>query len=676
MAKKTMTWQEAILSHFTPKRERMLLVIDPDNLMRDDALLAEVQNSNYDVLELDDEVSFRHLFERNYRSRWDDGEARHVVVVVHTTDGERHIPYDLWKKSRRIELSVSALFPNLNAIVVRQLDNAYYTDLYPAHQQLVARCEMLRGERQTIEFILRVVFGLDPAGASDPARWVEFLIHKHYSVRELPPALEDYVTQNLLPGVARAGLRPEFLNDPAAFYVWLGEGWAAYVAHVSGQDAPPPVDLADTRLRPLLGYLFAEGLVARVLAPKTLPPGQEWMAIGLTSAQQVGVGRQHIKEEQSVVQALYNLKTRLARLQAMDDTTLPSGKTDLRDWLNLANEWAEVIYQANSLPSVAYDEIQPDLAAARQALDEHFWAFVQARYSAVDYYQDNKGPICLMAVNRWLYQQADRDERLALLCFDGLALDQWLLLRDYLRSVLPDLSFQENRTYAVAPTVTPVSRQALFAGRPPTTFAETLHRTDKDADRWQAYWINQNVPQRWVAHAAVKVSGQGLGDVRAIAEGKNRRLGLLVNLFDEVMHAVKGMTPEADKRVYYDTLRSHLENGRLAELFDLLLDHGYHLFLTADHGNIAGIGNGLKPPKALVESHARRVAIYDRAELAEEYAAAYGLQRFRTKALPPDVHPVYLPGTQLFAPEDATHISHGGLSLEELVVPFVEVTRP
>ena len=91
------------------------------------------------------------------------------MVVVHTTDGDRHIPYDLWQKSKRIELSVSGLFPNLNAIVVRQLDNAYYADLYPAHEQLVARGEMLRGERQTIEFILRVCFGLDPAGAADPA---------------------------------------------------------------------------------------------------------------------------------------------------------------------------------------------------------------------------------------------------------------------------------------------------------------------------------------------------------------------------------------------------------------------------------------------------------------------------------------------------------------------------
>ena len=88
----------------------MLLVIDPDNLMRDDALLAEVQNSNYDVIELADEVSFRFHFERNYRSRWDNGESRHIVVIVHTTNGDRYIPYDLWQKSKRIELSVSAFF--------------------------------------------------------------------------------------------------------------------------------------------------------------------------------------------------------------------------------------------------------------------------------------------------------------------------------------------------------------------------------------------------------------------------------------------------------------------------------------------------------------------------------------------------------------------------------------
>jgi hypothetical protein len=359
----------------------------------------------------------------------------------------------------------------------------------------------------------------------------------------------------------------------------------------------------------------------------------------------------------------------------MDEASLPSGKTDLRDWLNLAAEWAELVYQVNSLPGESYLQVQPNLAAARDALDHHFWTFLQSRYSAVHHYQDGKGPICLTAVNAWLHQHVILDQRLALLCFDGLALDQWLLLRDCLNSRLPGLSFHEGRTYAVAPTLTPISRQALFAARPPTAFAETLSRTDKDPDRWQAYWINHNVPPRRVAYISVQVSGAGLDQVSAITESKNRRLAVLINLFDDVMHAVEGVPPEADKRVFYDVLRSHLENGHLHQLLDQLLAHDYRVFLTADHGNIAGAGTGLKPPKALIETFARRVILFDRAELAAECANTHGLRTLPSKALPPDVHPVYMPGTCLLAAQGTTHISHGGLSLEELVVLFVEVTR-
>ena len=179
-------------------------------------------------------------------------------MVVHTTDAERHIPYDLWQKGRRVELSVANLFTHLNAIVVRELDNAYYADLYPAHQQLVARHEMQRGERQTIEFILRAVFGLDPLAAGDPARWVEFLIHKHYSARTLPPALEEYVAERLLPLAGQVGLRREFLTDGKAFYAWLGSQWAAYVASRPVQE----------RRRPWTSAIHDCGLCSDICSPR------------------------------------------------------------------------------------------------------------------------------------------------------------------------------------------------------------------------------------------------------------------------------------------------------------------------------------------------------------------------------------------------------------------------
>ncbi|MBN1316585.1 MAG: BREX-3 system phosphatase PglZ, partial [Anaerolineales bacterium] len=515
------TWQQTILDNFM-KRERMLLVIDPDNLLRDGVLLAEIQNRNYDVLELEDEVSFRNRFERDYRSRWDDGQALHIVVVVHTTNGERHIPYDILQKGKRIELTVSQLFPNLNAIVTAQLDNAYYADLYPAHQGLVERREMLRGERQTIEFILRTVFDLDPVGAADPARWVEFLIHKHYSARELPAALEQYVVEQLMPQAASTGVRPEFLSNPASFYAWLGETWATFVSYQCGQGDRPPVDLDDPRLRPLLGFLFTEGLIVRTPAVK-LPAGKEWMVIGIRTPAPVAA-KKELGVRESSKGALYGLRARLDRFSKMDMTFPEMGKEDLREWLNLANEWAEVVYTANNLPQEDYQEVQAELAGARLSLDGAFWLFIQSRYSAVDYYQDNIGPICLTAANRWFYHHVDEKERLFLLCFDGMALDQWLLLREKLQAVI-QFEFKETRTFAVAPTLTPVSRQALFAGQAPVGFSDTVHRTDKDGERWMVYWVNRNIPRRRIHYLNLKLNQSAIDGIQEIAGSKSRRLG-------------------------------------------------------------------------------------------------------------------------------------------------------
>ncbi len=666
-------WRQHLLSHFDHKDSALLLVIDPDDLLCDDALLAEIENRNFDVLELQEEVAFRNQFERSYRSRWDAGEARHVVVIVHTTDQERSIPYDLWQKSRRIELSVATLFPHLNAIVVAELDNAYYAALYQAHQQLVNRQEMRRSEAQTVEFILRAVFTLDPLAEASLPRLVELLIQKHQRRLRLPQALQNHLQMVLLPRLGHWGLRPAFVEEEAAFFAWLDEQWQAYLLAEQGEAAPPPLDCADLRLRAYWSALFTQGLLPRRPARReTLRAGREWAAVGLLQDETF---EDHALNDDASERRLYHLRARLTHLSNLQPDNLPTGKSDLRDWLNLAAEWAEVVYTANRLPGKDYAVIRAEFAEARRRLDEHFWSFVQERYSAIDHYQDNKGPISLAAVNRWLYQHVKKAGKLALLCFDGMALDQWRVLRAYLERHLPGLVFQENCAYAPAPTITSIARQALFAGRPPAGFAETLFTTGKDAERWKAFWVNHDVSAARVAHLALKAAEVDWSALQPLLETK-QRLGLQINLFDEVMHATAAMPPEADKRIYYATLNSHLQHSQLVQVFDRLLQSGFRLWVTADHGNLMGIGCGLTPPKALAESYARRVVIFDQALLAQEYAQERQLRYFRTKSLPADVHPVYLPGSQMLDSLNATRITHGGLSLEELIAPFVEVSRP
>lgn len=666
------TWQTSILTLFQPKKESMIVVIDPDNLLLDETLLAEIQNSSYDILKLEDEVAFRNRFERNYRSRWDSGEPRHVVIIVHTHERERHIPYDLLQKGKRIEVGVSELFSNLNALVIKELDHAYYQDLYAAHQSLVTKHEMLRGERQTVEFILRIVFGIEPVGALNPTRLAELLIDKHDRRRMIPQSVEQYLIETLAAKIAAVGMTSQYLLDGEPFYTWLGQQWEMFVHTQDGQGGVQPViQFEDPRLRSVLSHLFSDGKLQRVITQIDAVPSSSWMAAGLQFQNVSG----KLVHEPNGERDGYNLQAQVNRLLALDSDALPKGKTDIRDWLNLAAEWAEIVFRANSLPQEVYSRIQPAFFQARTLINQHFLQFVQARYSATDYYSDNKGPISLASVNAWLDQHVKPDERLALICFDGLALDQCHLLKTFLQEQDKGLTFTENQTFALAPSITPISRQALFSGRRPDSFADSWSKTDRDAERWLNFWVHREIPKQRISYLPVKAGDSSMSSVVETIDSKNKRLGILVNLFDDALHAIKGMPLEADKRVLYSTLNGHLSNSYIGDLLMRLLEGGYRVFLTSDHGNTCGKGTGVLPPKAFIETYARRVAIFDQVSLAQEFAQKNEGIYFRTKSLPAAVHPVYTAGIDLFASKDAIEISHGGLSIEELIVPFIEVRR-
>ncbi len=673
-------WQNNILNLFTPKtnHRQMILAIDPDDLMQDDSLLALLLGQNYDILPLGDEVEFRYTFEREYRQHWDQGNRRHLIVIVQAQSGADHIPYDIYEKSERIHLSVSELFPRLNAIVARELDNSYYGDLYPAHKTNLMghvvsgpRPERLN-ERETIEFILRTVFGLDPV-AVNPVQLVGLLIKKHYSRRALPRALESYLIDHVLPRGKSLGLTADHIRDASAFYPWLAKQWAAYVQAIFA-GLKPKLDFNQAELRLPIDNLFTDGYLERIEPPggqsaADLPAAHQWVAIGLKLAQYApGLDGQTLKQASAT--ALYTLNARLDALAELD-----SDGFTLRDWLDTAGQWAEVIFAANTLPQTEYEQARDRFFAIRQQLDAAFRLFIEAKYSSISYYDDNQGPVSLAKVNHWLRQAHAPRERLSLVCFDGLALDQWLLLRGYLQTHFPNLTFQENRTFAIAPTVTPVSRQALFAGELPRSFAETVYQTNKDGDRWTRFWVNYEIPANRITYLRVQANGSGLAELQAIADSNNRRLGIVVNLFDDVMHGTKGVTAGSDKRVYYQTLGAQLENGRLHELFAALFAQDYQVYLTSDHGNFSGVGMGIQPPKALVEKYAKRVALFDSAVLAEDFAATHGLFTYRTKFLPEEMHPVYMNGRGLLSANGNVEISHGGLSLEELVVPLIKLEQ-
>jgi len=104
-------------------------------------------------------------------------------------------------------------------------------------------------------------------------------------------------------------------------------------------------------------------------------------------------------------------------------------------------------------------------------------------------------PVMVHHIPRFLAVERTRKKlsKIALLVLDGLACDQWLLLKRHLEASDAKWRFQETTAFAWVPTVTSVTRQTIFAGEAPLFFPDSLGTTAKEKAHWQRFWENEGL---------------------------------------------------------------------------------------------------------------------------------------------------------------------------------------
>ena len=116
--------------------------------------------------------------------------------------------------------------------------------------------------------------------------------------------------------------------------------------------------------------------------------------------------------------------------------------------------------------------------------------------------------------------------------------------------------------------------------------------------------------------------------------------------------------------------------GHLAKLLDLLLDHDFQISLTSDHGNIEAIGYGRPSEGVIADLRGERARIYPdsllRSKIKERFQNAI---EWPTLGLPDDFLPLLAPDRLAFIAEGNRIVAHGGISIEELIVPLIRVEK-
>ena len=667
-------WRDIILKEFTPHIAKITVVVDKDALLSEEVIIQEIQTRGFELVVYEEPISFRYLYESKYHSL---GDKELIILLRHESNRFESLPYDILHSARRLTISLHQIFPQMNRNVLTQLDRSLLDKLYEA--QIIYSPHQL-SENATKDFVLRHVFEIAPEMIKTPPDLLRMLLRKHYREQKVPLVLDEWLIQSIRRDNRFSDWALEsIIPERGAFFTFLQERWLGYLHSIEPKQAhgthdstavyhttyygPAILPFEHDDIRVYMDNLFAE----RLLKPEKregfdLQHYPAWIKMGI---------RRDVESERHA---------RLQRIFEMIDVEFPSQSARHTEWLNLAQRWAEANalwykthHAVNHKP--LYEPLLATYETLQRRIDESFMSWVNHSYGSL-YSLPVDEPVMLHHIPRYLSKRLQpHTARIALVIIDGMSYAQWVVIRDTLQQQLKGYQISVSGIFAWIPTLTSISRQALFAGKPPMFFPNHVWDTQKEEALWIQFWSDAGLAEHQVYYrriTSVYEKKGKLGELRdEIAAPQIRIAGLVLDKVDKIMHGM-----ELGAAGMINQVRQWAEQGTLAQMLRFLVDNQYQVWLSSDHGNIEAIGCGSPNEGAVADLRGERVRIYPNEALRSSVKANYS-QAIEWKAvgLPENYYPLIASKRTAFVQQDKHTVCHGGISLEEVIVPLVRIEK-
>jgi hypothetical protein len=333
---------------------------------------------------------------------------------------------------------------------------------------------------------------------------------------------------------------------------------------------------------------------------------------------------------------------------------MPKPASNLTEWIEVATWWGNL----RALASIATPQQGADAWELWDGINESFSIWLQQSYGS-SLQSSAASPRAVHQIAPFLARRVEEGHKVVLLIIDGLGFSQWSRLR-----TVAGLHVQHSTgCLAMAPTLTSVSRQAILAGALPIDFADSLTTTSTEPRRWREFWMAQGLNARDVTYA--KTLGATVDQVPEIT---GKVAAVVVNAVDEILHGAEVL---GDPQVTA-SVDLWARSGFVNKIVQEASDRGFEVWITADHGNIPTIAGPVPKEGQTVETAGTRVRLYPNIVLRQQ-AEDYGIS-WDPPGLPKGtLNPLFASGRRGFH-TSGVRVSHGGLSLDEMIVPFVQVT--
>jgi DNA-binding response OmpR family regulator len=365
-------------------------------------------------------------------------------------------------------------------------------------------------------------------------------------------------------------------------------------------------------------------------------------------------------------------------------------KLDAADWSEL---YTKLVYWELELENTEDGGMREILSMQKKEANQLFSKFVENNYQDWLNHGTSEAPLLIHRLMKERVLPASENRKTFVLVIDNLRYDQWKVLQPVFSRFFSLES--EEVVYSIFPTTTHYARNAFFSGLTPLEISKrfpNLWKNEEDEGGKNAHerdFLEANLKRlgklvKWSYNKITNLdAGRRLSD--HFNELKSNELNFIVyNFVDMLSHARTEMEVirelASDERAYRSLTLSWFEHSPLIEIIRKIAESGSRLIITTDHGTVK-----VSHPVKIVGERSTNSNL--------RYKVGRGLSYNEKEVCKvPDPSHFQLPGTKLASefvftrqndyfvyPNNYNHFvtyyantfQHGGISLEEILIPFV-----
>lgn len=370
-----------------------------------------------------------------------------------------------------------------------------------------------------------------------------------------------------------------------------------------------------------------------------------------------------------------------------------------KDWVDIYQKLVSWSMELDRNPELGFDQTLRD---QWRECNSEFCKFVETNYKRwLKTDKDESLPLTSPEiVKHYLFPLLKSGKPTVFFVIDCMRLDQWLIMEEHLRQYY---YFEKDFYSAILPTATPYARNAIFAGLYPSEiqshypqyWIKETNTEDHRANAYEEQLILEQLSRKKIklnsALNYIKIHETDFGrkiekDIANLS--KSHLTTIVINAVDMIAHSrsdfaiLKEIAP--DESAYRSLTNSWFQHSSLFGMLKALAEMDVNIVITTDHGSIRCM-RGVKVLGDRDTSTNLRYKFGKNVKAEQRHAMhikdplefklpSIGLT-INNIIAKEDYYFVYPTDFNQYLQKYKDSFQHGGISMEEMIVPVIKLTR-